>query len=130
MDQALDKMLIGKASTQAAASMKTRLASHGIEVALVHNAATCGKGCGGNEVEIWAHPTDAPDIAKLLDGAWRAELASMGYDPQLADQIFDPSAEHAVCPACATQFSTAATECPECGLCFAPPEPAGRSGCR
>lgn len=132
MDHDPTKQLIGKASVQAATALKGRLASDGIEVVLVHNAATCGRGCGGNEVEIWAHPADVPDIAGLLDGARRAELSSMGYDPQLADQIFDPSAESAVCPACGTQFKTSSIDCPECGLCLAPPgtTDSNSSGCR
>lgn len=114
-----DKTLIGKAPLAAANSLKTRLAAVDIEIALAHNSTTCQSGsCGPGEVEIWAHKDDVGEIQRLLDGQWRAHMESLGYDPDLAGKVFDPEQEKATCPACATEFSTKQTECPECGLCF------------
>ena len=115
----LEKTLIGKAPIAAANSLKARLAKVDIEIALAHNSASCSTGsCGPGEVEIWAHKDDVAEIQTLLDGQWRAHMESLGHDPELATKVFDPEQEKATCPACATEFSTKQTECPECGLCF------------
>lgn len=113
-----EKTLIGKAPVAAANNLKARLAKAEIEIALAHNAATCSSGSCGSEVEIWAHSADVPEIQRLLGDAWRQQMEAMGYDPNLATAVFDPEQEKATCPACATEFSTKQTECPECGLCF------------
>jgi rRNA maturation endonuclease Nob1 len=44
--------------------------------------------------------------------------AGLDFDPEVVGQVFDPDKEQATCPACATEFSTKESECPECGLCF------------
>lgn len=115
----LDKALIGKAPLTTANLLKARLAKEDIEIALAHNSATCSTGgCGPGEVEIWAHKDDVEDIQKLLESQWRAQMEAAGHDPNLAAVVFDPGQDKATCPACATEFSTKLTECPECGLCF------------
>lgn len=115
----IEKTLIGKAPVAAANNLKARLAAVDIEIALAHNSASCSSGgCAPGEVEIWAHKDDVAEIQKLLEGQWRAHMESLGHDPDLAAKVFDPEQEKATCPACATEFSTKQTECPECGLCF------------
>lgn len=114
-----EKALIGKALEATAQNLKARLAQMDIEIALAHNAGGCGSGgCKPGEVEIWAHKDDVEEIQRLLEGQWRAHMESMGHDPDLANQVFDPEKETAICPACATEFSTKLNECPDCGLCF------------
>jgi hypothetical protein len=113
-----DKVMIGKAPVAAANSLKMRLAALDIEVALAHNHATCSSGSCGTQLEVWAHKDDVAEIQRLLEGQWRAQMEAMGYDPELATKVFDPEQEKATCPACATEFSTAQSECPECGLNF------------
>jgi hypothetical protein len=114
----LEKTLIAKAPVAAANSLKAKLAAVDIEVALAHNQATCSSGSCGTELEVWAHKDDVEEITRLLEGQWRAQMEAIGYDPNLANAVFDPEQEKATCPACATEFSTKQAECPECGLCF------------
>ena len=131
MTSANTKLRLGTAPVAQAEAMKRKLATHGIEVALIHNEVTCTTGCSLT-VEVWAHPDDVPEIGRLSAEARHEELTAMGYDPALADSVFDPSAGEATCPACSTTFATTASECPECGLCFGVPEEkggCGSSGC-
>jgi hypothetical protein len=111
------KVFIGKASVTEAQALKARLAGAGFEIALVHNEATCGRGCA-TQVEVWAHPDDLEAIAGFLGEEWAKTCESMGYDHALATAVFDPDAATATCPACATTFPTSSTRCPECDLNF------------
>ena len=114
------KLLLGKAAIAEAQILKAKLASQGFEIALVHNEASCGKGCAP-QVEVWAHPDDAPSIAQFLGEDRLRLLESMGYNAQLANEVFDPSSESAVCPACGTTFATTNSSCTDCGLTFDTP---------
>jgi ribosomal protein S27AE len=124
------KVLLGKAEIKSAEALRAKLGKLGIEVALVHNEVTCGRGCAV-QVEVWAHPDDLPEIQRSLDAERQKTFADMGYDARLAEAVFDKAAEAATCPACGTSFATSHSECPECGLCFETPEEAAAShGCR
>lgn len=115
------KVLLGKLEVKAAEAIRAKLGKLGIDVALIHNEITCGRGCAV-QVEIWAHPDDLVTIQQQFAAERLKIFEDMGYDPQLAEAVFDPAAETAICPACGTSFATTLTECPECGLCFEPPE--------
>lgn len=120
------KVLLGKASQADAERLRAKVAQQGISLALVHNAVTCKSGCG-IQLEIWAHPADLDGIKELLAAEWQATAASLGYDPALAEAVYDPDAAEATCPACATVFATTLTECPDCGLHFSGPADASSS---
>ena len=122
MTPAPHKVLLGKASLLEAQTLKSRLARAEIEVALIHNGSTCTSGCQV-QVEIWAHPDDTAEIARLMADEHRRVLSDMGYDITLADAVFDPAAATATCPACAATFPTTSTCCPECDLHFDVPDP-------
>lgn len=122
------KILLGTASYNEAQSLKRKLEAHEIEVVLIHNQQTCGGGCSV-KLEIWSNSGDADAIGRILATERSAELASMGYDLKLAGEVFDASRAEATCPACGTSFSTGRNDCPECGLCFGPPEEAPKKGC-
>ncbi len=111
------KICLGKASQLEAEQFKSLMAKSSIEVALVHNASTCSKGCS-IQLEIWAHPDDLPAIQETLTTNKIKSFEDQHYNPDLLDAVFDPEAEIATCPACATSFKTSHAECPECGLRF------------
>jgi len=111
------KIMLAKIGTSEGQHLKNSLAKHGFEIALVHNHESCKTGCSP-QVEVWVHPEDAQDILQTLTQAQRDEWADNGYDAKLAENVFDPEAESATCPACGTQFSTKQSACPDCGLCF------------
>jgi hypothetical protein len=119
----VSKVCIGKAPQKDAEQLRSVLASLGIEVATIMNPASCTSGSCGVQLEMWAHPEDVASIERILKERWQHSLAGHGheYDHALAEQIFDPTAEAATCPACATVFATTHAECPECGLYFAAP---------
>src|SRR5262245_10398661 len=121
------KVLLGTVSYNEAHALKRKLEAHAIEIALVHNQATCGGGCSV-KLEVWSNAADVDAIGRILGAEHVAELERMGYDPRLAAEVFDASRAEATCPACATRFSTALAECPDCGLCFGPPAEA-KKGC-
>ena len=60
-------------------------------------------------VEVYVRPRDLDQAQAII----RAELS-----PLLTEPSFD-SLESDVCPGCKQQLPDQATECPECGLCFA-----------
>ncbi len=111
------KVLLGKLGVPEAQHLKNSLAKHGFEIAVIHNHASCNKGCSP-QVEVWANSEDVTDILQTVSAAQRAEWAGNGYDAELANQVFDPDASEATCPACGTKFSPTQASCPDCGLCF------------
>lgn len=129
MHSPAQKVLLGTANYQDAQVLKRKLEAHAIDIALVHNQATCGGGCSV-KVEVWSNAADAAAIGAILAAERGRELESMGYDLSLADQVFDPSRAEATCPACGTSFATSCHECPDCGLSFAVPgEAPVKKGC-
>ena len=111
------KVLLGTLGVTEAQQLKNSLAKHGFEIAVVHNHASCKTGCSP-QVEVWANSEDASDILQTISAKQRSEWASNGYDVALADNVYNPEAAEATCPACGTTFATTLTTCPECGLCF------------
>lgn len=115
-----EKILLGKANAQKCEMMRHYLAGHGIEIATIHNKITCSSGCS-TELEIWAHAADADQIDALLKELYQQEMRDHGYNADLLNAVYDPTAEEATCPACGIVFSTSHRECPECGLGFGEP---------
>jgi hypothetical protein len=97
--------------------IKHALGREGFEIAVIHNRLTCSKGCS-TDVEVWAAKADAEDIMLALKSQRYSEWISNGYDPSLADSVFDAEAPEATCPACGTVFLPKLGKCPDCGLCF------------
>lgn len=122
------KVIIGKASRAEAEALRSRVANHGISLALVHNASTCSSGCS-TQLEIWAHPDDIASIHEIVNADWHSAVVSNGYDPQLASAVFDSGAAVVTCPACANVFTPSFPECPDCGLQFLPPAESASTGC-
>ncbi len=113
-----EKVLLGVMELVDAKRLKERLAEMGVEIELGHNKQTCTRGCKVT-VEVWGYPKDLPKIQGVLDEERSKLLEDIDFDPKQGEQVFDPSKETAVCPACGTEFSTELKECPECGLSFA-----------
>lgn len=122
------KVLLGTASYNEAQALKRKLEAHQLDVVLIHNQQTCGGGCSV-KLEIWANSTDAATIAQVLAREHQELLASMGYDPKLASEVYDSSRTEATCPCCGTSFQTTRSDCPECGLCFSVPDEPVKKGC-
>ncbi|MFW7377515.1 MAG: hypothetical protein ACOH5I_01750 [Oligoflexus sp.] len=92
-------------------------AEDGITVEKFHNQQTCRSGCSIT-VELWAHTEDLEAIGKIWAKDQQRNYIGLEFDPQQVQQVYDPNNDSAVCPACGTEFSTALTECPDCGLSF------------
>jgi hypothetical protein len=112
-----EKMMLGIMELVDAKRLKEKLAEMGVEIELGHNKETCTKGCKVT-VEIWGNPQDLPKIQGVLSEERSKLMEDLDVDPDLANQVFDPDKNTAVCPACGAEFSTDLKECPECGLVF------------
>ena len=111
------KMLLGIMELIEAKRLKEKMGALGVDVELGHNKETCTKGCRVT-VEVWAEREHLPKIQEVLKEERAKLLSDLDFDPELEDQVFDPSEKTDVCPACGTQFPTNLKECPECGLVF------------
>jgi len=112
-----EKFHLATLPVAAAEALKSKLALAGIDIALIHNEQSCKSGCAV-QVEVWSHPDDVAEIARIAEAERSAHYQEVGYDPSLANSVFDPSREEATCPACGTNFATTLTSCPDCGLSF------------
>jgi hypothetical protein len=125
----MSRILLGVMELQEAKRVRSHLEERGVRLELVSNPETCGDGKVGCKpsVEVYAQEADVPLIAEFFKREKERDLGGREIDPQLLSQVFDTSNEDATCPACGTQFKTAAKECPDCGLVFVPEgmEPAG-----
>ena len=95
--------------------LQTQLHERGVEIRLDHNEATCTRGCTVT-VEVWAKEADIPVVKAVFDENFANMLDGHQVDWDQLGQVFDPSRETAVCPACGHEFSTSSSECPDCGL--------------
>lgn len=120
------KVMLGKIAQSDGERLRSQLGEHGIEIALIHNSSTCTSGCA-IQLELWAHPEDVPAIQQVTSANWLQNITEMGYDPNLANAVFNPEAADATCPACGTVFATTAAECSDCGLQFSVPQDDGGS---
>ena len=113
----VEKAMLGIMELNDAKRLKAKLAEMGVEIELGHNKETCTKGCKVT-VEVWSDPKHLPKIQEVLNEERSKLMDDLDVDPELHNQVFDPNAETAICPACGTKFSTESAECPECGLVF------------
>lgn len=100
---------------QEAKTLQDQLQQRHIELKLDHNDATCTRGCSVT-VEVLGYEKDLPEIAKVYNENYMKLLEGHDVNIEALNSVFDPSKSKATCPACATEFSTKLTECPECGL--------------
>jgi hypothetical protein len=98
-----------------AKSLQQDLAKKNIEIFLNHNDKTCTRGCSIT-VEVLGYEKDLPEIAKVFQDNYKKLVEGLEVDWEVANSVFDPAKSTATCPACAAQFSTKETECPDCGL--------------
>ena len=112
-----EKILVGIMGLIDAKRLKEKLAEIGIQIELGHNKETCTKGCQVT-VEVWADPAHLAKIQEVVKEERSKLLDDLDFDPDQSNQVFDPTKETAICPACGTEFSTKLKECPECGLVF------------
>ena len=116
-----EKVLLGTAPVVIANRYKDLLAAQNVVIELAYNASTCKTGCS-HTMEIWTNANDVAAAVEFINADASRNFAGLEFDPDVINQVFDPSLDEAQCPACATVFSTTASECPECGLGFAVPE--------
>lgn len=120
-----EKVLLGILDLTEAKRLRGELESKGVELELVSNPETCADGkCGpggGTKVEIYARDEDVKTFQQFISGERSRMLEGLGVRPELLEQVYDTEKGTAVCPACGTEFSTQAAECPDCGLGFAGP---------
>ncbi len=120
-----EKICLGVLPANEGTRLKSLLATKDIEIVLLFNHATCTSGCrGSGTVELWAHKNDLDEIVKTFSVEKLRLLDGLEFDPEIINQVYDPSQEAAICPACGTKFSTSLGECPDCGLGFSLPKSA------
>jgi hypothetical protein len=112
---------IGEANIHEAESLKGRLRERDVTVELAVSPGDCSGGACGIKAQIWVRAADLPKVQEYFAEEHARRHAGLDFDPAVVGQVFDTSAEEATCPACATRFSTALAECPDCGLSFAVP---------
>ena len=95
------------------------LNSERIATLLVGDESSCGKGCGcASSFVLQVRREDAQDALMVLADEFRRSTALDQHDITHADNVFDPMAAEAVCPACGHCFPPSAGACPDCGLQF------------
>lgn len=112
-----ERVKIGIMELVEAKRIKEILAESGVTIELGHNKETCTKGCKVT-VEVWTEMKHIPQVQKVMREEHEKLMEGLDVNPELTDEVFDPSEETAICPACGTEFSTESNECPECGLMF------------
>ena len=91
------------------------LLKEGVELVLNHNEQTCSRGCSVT-VEVLGYEKDLPKIVEKYENNYKKLLDGLDVNWEAVNSVFDPNKATATCPACATEFATTNTECPECGL--------------
>jgi hypothetical protein len=100
-----------------AKSLKAQLLNVGVSTELNHNEQTCNRGCSVT-VELWGRASDLEQIRDVYQTNFQKMASDHSVDWNIINSTFDENQAEATCPACATQFSTQLSECPECGLVF------------
>lgn len=98
-----------------AKDLEKKLKERGIELRLDHNEATCRRGCTVT-VEVWAKEGDLAQVKQAFDENFANMLEGHEVDWDRLNQVFDPTKESAMCPACGHEFPTTEGACPDCGL--------------
>jgi len=105
-----DFALIATASVDEAIKLRDRIKEDlGIDLLLERNPECKGGGCAV-KIDVYVDRENESSLKAYFEKKQNEALA----DPA----AYDPSKEHARCPACGTEFSTRLTECPDCGLGF------------
>lgn len=91
------------------------LLKDGIEIVLNHNEQTCTRGCSVT-VEVLGYEKDLESISKKYQDNYQQLTDGHDVNWEVANSVFDSNAAEATCPACGFLFSTAKSECPDCGL--------------
>ena len=113
-----EKICLGTFSVTIANRYRDLLNAQNVELAIIHNKATCSSGGCGTSMELWANQSDLPVVIPFLQQEQARNYIGLDINPELLNQVFDTSQENAICPACGTEFSTSSSECPDCGLGF------------
>jgi len=97
--------------------LQTRLMQRGLpSLAIKEGAGGCG--CRGTELVLQVRESDLPEVMAVLEEEYRQSTGLDDHDTRFAGAVYDTQAAEAVCPTCGHRFSTTATVCPGCGLCF------------
>lgn len=111
----MDELKIAILPLAEAKELERNLGERGVQIRLDHNEATCRRGCVVT-VEVWAKQEDLEAVKRAFNESFVKLLEGHEVDWKALNQVFDPSKDQAVCPACGGEFSTKLSECPECGL--------------
>lgn len=98
--------------------LKELLEDEQIGAMIMKDGAGCGGGCCGPKFLLQVRREDEEDAARLLAEEHRRATVLAEHEAAHAEEVFDPQAEKAVCPACGFAFATTSTTCPDCGLCL------------
>jgi hypothetical protein len=94
------------------------LAAERIGTRLIGDEQSCSKSCCPSHFYLQVRKEDAVDALQLLA---RDHQRTTGLDAGChahGEEVYNPHAGEAICPACGFRFSTSAATCPDCGLCF------------
>jgi hypothetical protein len=90
-----------------------------IATLLLGDDKSCGQSCCPTVYTLLVRREDAQEAFDIMAEEHKKATGLDYHDNSAADNIFNPEAGVACCPACGHTFSTTAgTTCPDCGLNF------------
>ncbi|HLT23171.1 MAG TPA: hypothetical protein VKZ84_07000 [Bacteriovoracaceae bacterium] len=112
-----DEFLITVMGLQEAHNHEIKLKERGIKLILKTNPQTCTRGCKVT-VEVWGEGKDKEFLGQYFTDDLLRSLDAEKINFEALNSVFDPTAGEVICQACGFKFSSAASECPDCGLCY------------
>ncbi|MGW8161908.1 MAG: zinc ribbon-containing (seleno)protein DG [Desulfobulbales bacterium] len=80
---------------------------------------SCGQGCCPTVYNLLVKGEDGLAALHILEEEYSRTTGLEEHDSRFADEVFNPEAAEACCPACGCSFPTSDNSCPDCGLSFA-----------
>ncbi len=111
------KLYLGVMELQDAKRIQAELKNSEVNVELRHNDETCTRGCT-IRVEMWGEEKNLELFQEFFFKEQARHVEGLEIDPNLINEVFDPTSEEVVCQACGFKFKPAA-QCPDCGLSYA-----------
>lgn len=94
------------------------LAQENIATLLLGDDKSCGQSCCPTVYTLMVRREDGQEAFNLMEEEHKKTTGLAYHDHSTADNVFNPEAGVACCPACGHTFSTTGTTCPDCGLNF------------
>jgi ribosomal protein L40E len=116
--EGMEGIFLGVMNLQEAKNHQHTLKSQGVHIELKVNDQTCQTGSCNVTVEVWGKESDKDMLMQHFQGDFMKHVKGHVPNFEHMQAVFDPTMAEVVCQACGAKFSPAATECPDCGLCY------------